>query len=178
MSKKFSIQLNVFTALLFTTVSVFSQTNREPLNENKIINPQCETEKNEAKSEWQEVKLDGFSFSLPKSFKNIEVKCYDSRCYRFEEGNTGLTIDRDHAAFRPNLERSYPDYRENIFDIDEGKVWSWFYKRDSKYKAGVLFYLNNPKDARLGIYLTSDDEQIFEIAEKIFNSVKFNPKFK
>ncbi len=154
----------VFLCLFFiSTASVFSQSNQKTI-----------VKKDEAFKDWQRIELKLFSFLIPKSFKQIETRCYESGCYSFKDADISLNIDINYDAFRPNVERNYTDYKENIYDIDNGKAWSWFYKRESKYRTGVLFYLDKPKNKRVGIYLSAEDKNVFEIAEKVFRSVKFN----
>jgi hypothetical protein len=163
-SQNWCFAITISLCLFFiSSMPNFSQSNQKSL-----------AKKDEDSKDWQRVELELFSFLIPKSFKKIETRCYESGCHSFEDNNISLNIDINYDAFRPNLERNYADYKENVYDTNNGKAWAWFYQRESKYKSGVIFYLDKPKDKRVGIYLSSTDKNVFKVAEKVFKSVEFN----
>jgi hypothetical protein len=167
---------NRLIASLFLIVISFVSLLAQSPQTNKVETQTIKSFNENKYKEWQKIKLKSLSFYTPKELKEKKVNCYEGGCYTFESSILNLHIDINYDAFRPSYERSYSDYKENIYSIDEGKVWSWFYenKERSKYTAGALFYLSKPKEKRVGIYLDSNDKKVYEIAEKIFKSVKFD----
>jgi hypothetical protein len=169
--KSFNRLLTSSFFIVISFVSLMAQSTQTTKSETETIKPVSENEY----ENWQKIKLKSLSFYAPKELKQQKVNCYEGGCYEFKDEIFTLSIDINYDAFRPSYERAYPDYKENVYDITNGKAWSWFYehKESSKYTAGVLFYLEKPKNKRIGIYLSSTDKRVYEIAKKVFKSVKF-----
>jgi hypothetical protein len=127
---------------------------------------------------WQKVELNALTFYIPSILKRKEVKCYDGGCYHFESDDLLFRIDLDPAAGRPTFERTYPSYSDKITQIDGKYAWIWFFQDegDYKYLSGVNFWDERSRKYGAGIYLSSKTTDTKQMAEKIFRSIKFNPK--
>lgn len=127
---------------------------------------------------WQKIELNSFTFYTPIELKGGKKKCIEGGCYEYsnEDKSLLLGIDINPDANRPTFERlKYPTYSEKFIPIDRACAWLWYFEDDEgyKYNSGVLFNFGENIDYRVGIYLFSKNENVKEMSEKIFKSVKF-----
>lgn len=127
--------------------------------------------------DWRKVELNNLSFYIPKELKKQEAKCIDGGCYLFKSEELKLSIDVNSAAGFPTYEKKKPAYSEKFFQIDNAKACIWSVENDRyKYESGVLFEFEKTRNYRIGMYLFSNSQDVKNLAEKIFKSVKFKNK--
>jgi hypothetical protein len=126
-------------------------------------------------TEWRKVTIDKITFRIPKTFTQRNTKCFESRCYVFEDAESVLTIDLTSYAFRPSFQRYSSGYEEKTGCIGSIPVWIWHFPYDEtgfKFSSGAFFYPKTKAIYTFGFSLLSKSNA--DLSEKIFLSVQVN----
>ncbi len=160
------------------TTATFSQECKKYKEGEEIKIEKVKKRRSKDYKDWQKIELNSFSFYAPKELKGGAEKCIEGGCYDFESNDLSLSIDINPDAGHATFEKEYQSYCEIFTRIDKANAWIWYFEQDKKYKynAGVNFTFKNGGDYKIGMYLFSKSENIREISEKIFRSVKFKER--
>jgi hypothetical protein len=133
--------------------------------------------------DWNRIEIRNLSFIVPDDVRQQEIKCIESGCYYFKNGEFSLGIDINADAYRPTYERGYSSYSEKRVWLDEKSgiyVWIWSFKRpdgDDPYRAGALFLFHDCPTRIVNMTFSSSLPGVAKVAEKIMMSVKFGTSF-
>jgi len=176
---KISKIINLIIFLVIGTSLSIAQENEIKSEQRVSIETIKEIRSKEYK-DWQKINLSNLSFYAPKELIPKKPNCYDSNCYTFESKDLFLSIDISSAVGYPISAKKLPGFSEKIIKVDKAFGAIWYFKENEetdpiyKYKSGVLFRFADNSDYKIGISIFSKNEDIKEIAEKMFKSVKFN----
>ncbi len=156
---------------------IFPQ-NDENKSKQKISVKNIEKNSTEDYKDWQKIKLKNLSFDAPADLKQKNVNCYDSECYIFKSEEIYLSVDISPAVGYPTTQKRYSSFSEKIVEINGGygKIWNFEENEENdpnyKFKSGVVIQFKKYKGYKVGISIFSKRQEIKEIAEKVFMSIK------
>lgn len=93
--------------ILIGLTTVFSQECQKPKAGEEVLIENVEKPKSEDYKDWQKIKIQNFSFYVPKELKQKDVSCFEGGCYKYEGGDLLLGIDINPDTYYPTFERSY-----------------------------------------------------------------------
>lgn len=133
---------------------------------------------------WQQINRCYFTFSAPKTLKDLSSNGIDSCVSQFEDKNIRILIDVGHIRSKFENENPLPNFNGEILEIDGQKGYFSTYgdtskevkkRGNRKYIAGIYFESKDAQSKKIyfSITISGKTEKDLEKAKLIFQTIKF-----
>ncbi len=126
--------------------------------------------------DWREMDFGAFSLCMPKELEASKKPAFDLGYYYFVSEDYKLNVAIGPNAYTPAGKTRLPTYKHESLLLNETKVWLWSYELDEdgfRYHVGARFTPKEPDKFMVTFELRSKDQNVKEMARKIFTSVVF-----
>ena len=124
---------------------------------------------------FQRHELGIFSICIPETLTRRRTARCGETCYIFENADMYFDTDMTGSAWRPTFQKRYPSYTQVDKPIDGKQSTVWYFEDFGDYKyvsgASIIFERGH---VGMGVYLFSRSTDSRPIADRMFNSIRFN----
>ncbi len=128
--------------------------------------------------DWKDFRSYQLSLCIPKEYEIKKARSIEGGRMQYENKDIRFSISDNRDSFRPMTETRLASYEEEVFDRSPFRFWTWRMKDRAgwKYASGMNIWDESKKEYVTSVFLYSNSDESFRLADRIFKSSCFESK--